>query len=55
MTLSTPSNEEFLTALFGADAPWVHVTDFNYDPNNIPDDRHLHAWKGDFFSRYNMN
>jgi len=55
MTLSTPTNQEFLQALFGEDAPWVHVTDFNYDPNNIPDDRHLMAWKGDYFSRYNMH
>lgn len=49
-----PSNEEFLSALFGEDAPFVHVTDFEYDPNNIPDGRHLAAWKGDWFSRYHM-
>ncbi len=45
-------NRDFLSAIFGADAPWVHVTDFPYDPNHIPDDRHLAAWKGDYFSRY---
>ena len=49
-----PSNQEFLSALFGADAPWVHVTSFPHDPNNIPADRHLAAWKGDYFSRYPM-
>ena len=48
------TNSEFLTALFGADAPWVHVTDFPYDPGNIPKDKHLIAWKGDYFSRYNL-
>lgn len=48
------TNNEFLTALFGADAPWVHVTDFPYDPGNIPKDKHLIAWKGDYFSRYPM-
>lgn len=47
-----PSNLEFLTALFGDDASWVHVTDFPYDPANIPSERHLAAWKGDYFSRY---
>lgn len=46
------SNEEFLTALFGVDAPWCHVTSFTYDPGNIPKDRHLAAWKGDYHSRH---
>lgn len=49
-----PSNNEFLSALFGDDLPWVHVTDFAYDPAHIPPDRHLAAWKGDYFSRYRM-
>jgi len=48
------TNSEFLTALFGVDAPWVHVTDFPYDPGNIPKDQHLIAWKGDYFSRYGL-
>jgi hypothetical protein len=48
------TNTEFLAALFGADAPWVHVTDFPYDPGDIPKDKHLIAWKGDYFSRYNL-
>lgn len=48
------SNTEFITTLFGADAPWCHVTDFPYDPSNIPKDRHLAAWRGDYFSRYRM-
>ena len=48
------TNSEFLTALFGEDAPWVHVTDFPYDPGDIPKDKHLIAWMGDYFSRYNL-
>lgn len=48
------TNKEFLSALFGDDEPWVHVTDFPYDPNQIPKERHLAAWKGDYFSRYHM-
>lgn len=47
-----PSNHEFLTALFGDDLPWVHVTDFAYDPGAIPPGKHLKAWCGDYFSRY---
>lgn len=46
------TNEEFLSVLFGADAPWCHVTDFTYDPGAIPKERHLAAWAGDYFSRY---
>lgn len=53
--MSTPNNTEFLNTLFGSEAPFVHVTDFDYDPGDIPADRHLWAWKGDFFSRYNMH
>jgi len=46
------TNNEFLTAIFGNDTAWVHVTDFPYDPTNIPKDKHLAAWKGDYYSRY---
>lgn len=49
-----PDNNTFLQALFGEDAPFVHVTDFSYDPGNIPGNRHLAAWAGDWFSRYVM-
>lgn len=49
------SNKEFLQAIFGEHAPWCHVTDFPYDPGNIPKDKHLIAWKGDYFSRYQMS
>lgn len=49
-----PNNLEFLQALFGVDAPWVHVTDFPYDPDHIPDGKHLIAWKGDYNCRYPM-
>ena len=48
----TITNAEFLQVLFGKDAPFVHVTDFHYDPNNIPIGAHLSAWKGDYFDRY---
>ncbi len=48
------SNKEFLTAIFGFETPWVHVTDFTYDPGNIPKDQHLIAWKGDYFCRHSM-
>lgn len=46
------TNKEFIEAIFGADAPWCHVTDFPYDPGNIPKEQHLFAWRGDYFSRY---
>lgn len=48
------SNAEFITAIFGEDAPWCHVTDFNHPPEAIPKDQHLIAWKGDYYSRYNL-
>lgn len=49
-----PNNTEFLDTLFREDAPWVHVTDFLYDPGNIPSDKQLSAWRGNYFSRYNF-
>jgi hypothetical protein len=48
------TNKEFLEALFKEDAPWTHVTDFAYDPDHIPSDRHLAAWRGDYACRYHM-
>jgi len=48
-------NESFLSAIFGEDLPYVHVTDFVEDPSNIPPDRHLIAWRGDWYSRYKFN
>lgn len=48
------TNNEFIEAIFGEDAPWCHITDFTYDPSNIPSDRHLSAWKGDYASRYTV-
>lgn len=48
------TNKMFLEALFGDDAPWVHVTDFAYDPADIPKERHLAAWAGDYASRRAM-
>ena len=54
MSATMPTNLEFVTALFGDDAPWAHVTYFPYDPNAIPEGRHLASWKGDYFSRYSF-
>ena len=48
------SNKEFIETIFGVDAPWCHVTSFPYDPSNIPKDKHLIAWKGDYYSRHRM-
>lgn len=48
------TNDEFIKAVFGQDYPWCHVTDFVYDPGAIPKDKHLIAWKGDYYSRYNL-
>tara|TARA_R110000787_G_C13443394_1_gene446724 strand:- start:2156 stop:4708 length:2553 start_codon:yes stop_codon:yes gene_type:complete len=48
------SNEEFLKAAFAEDAPFTHVTDFTEDPNDIPKERHLTAWKGDYYHRYHF-
>ena len=50
--ITMPTNKEFLTALFGQNAPFVHVTDFAYDPSAIPSDQHLRSWAGGYFSRY---
>lgn len=47
-----PTNLEFLTALFGEDAQWAHVTDFMYDPVAIPAESRFRAWGGNYFSRY---
>lgn len=48
------NNDGFIKAVFGQDYLWCHVTDFAYDPNAIPKDKHLIAWKGDYYSRYNL-
>lgn len=48
------SNQEFLQAIFGENYIWAHVTDFTFDPNDIPKDQHMIAWSGDYFSRYQM-
>jgi predicted P-loop ATPase len=47
----TPNNLEFLTAIFGDDAQWAHVTSFMDDPSNIPGDRRHLCWGGDYASR----
>jgi hypothetical protein len=47
-------NEQFVKAVFGVDHPWCHVTDFPYDPGAIPKEKHLIAWKGDYYCRYNI-
>lgn len=48
------TNKQFIDAVFGEEAPWCHVTDFPYDPTNIPKEKHLIAWKGDYYSRYQL-
>lgn len=48
------TNKEFIQSIFCDDFHWCHVTDFPYDPNNIPQGQHLFAWKGDYFSRYQL-
>ena len=48
------TNGQFLSAIFGEDTPFCHVTDFPYDPSNIPKDKHLIAWKGDYYNRYHF-
>jgi hypothetical protein len=48
------SNDEFIKAIFGEDAPWCHITDFVHDPSDIPDREHLRAWRGDYYSRYQL-
>jgi hypothetical protein len=45
-------NKQFLKMLFGRDYQRVHVTDFIYDPNDIPLDENLRSWKGDYFKNY---
>jgi len=50
--MPTVTNKEFLDAIFGPEANYSHVTDFTYDPGNIPSSEHLRAWKGNYFSRY---
>ena len=47
-------NSEFIKAVFGQWADKAHVTSFTYDPAQIPSNRHLHAWKGDYFNRHNF-
>ena len=52
-----PSNNEFLSILFGEDAPFAHVTDFHWDPNNIPTENkeNLVAWAGNWASKYTFS
>ena len=45
-TLIKISNKEFLTTIFGDDAPYSHVTGFYDDPSNITNDRRSIAWCG---------
>lgn len=47
----TVSNNEFLNAVFGVDAPWAHLTSFLDDPSDIPNDRRHICWGGDYASR----
>lgn len=47
-------NHEFLSAIFGTESPWCHVTDFSFPPDDIPPGQHLTAWKGDYNCRYTL-
>lgn len=49
------SNQSFLKAVFGQDYLFAHVTDFPYDPAEIPKNEHLRAWSGNYFSRYQFS
>jgi putative DNA primase/helicase len=53
-TLIKISNKEFLTTIFGDDAPYSHVTGFYDDPSNITNDRRSIAWCGDYASRLEL-
>jgi len=48
------TNQEFLDAIFGDLADWVHVTDFPDDPSNIAPERRMRCWSGNYYSRYVM-
>ena len=48
------SNIQFLKSIFGNDYVNTHVTSFTYDPNNIPNDRHLSAWGGGYFKNQHL-
>lgn len=48
----TVDNATFLKAVFGDDFEQAHVTGFADDPSNIPDSRHLIAWRGGYFAQY---
>ena len=47
------SNEEFLRAIFGENAPYAHVTGFPDDPSAITPDRRGICWGGTHYSRAN--
>lgn len=47
------SNEEFLRAIFGENAPYAHVTGFPDDPSAIAPDRRGICWGGTHYSRAN--
>ena len=49
----TITDQEFLIGLFGDDAPWAHITSFLDDPSNIPDNRRMICWSGDYANRIN--
>lgn len=53
--MATPvSNQHFLNCIFGPDAPVTHVTDFMFDPGNIPADENLRSWSGGYFHNRNF-
>lgn len=48
-------NQTFLQAIFGNNMPFAHVTDFTYDPANIPNKQILLSWLGDYNQRYKFS
>lgn len=48
------SNDEFLTLVFGQDAPFAHVTCTHHDPSNIPADSRAVAWGGGYNKDYQL-
>lgn len=43
------TNEQFLKAIMGEDAPITHVTSFEYDPSAIPQGMSNVCWSGGYF------
>lgn len=49
------TNYEFLTAIFNDEYKQAHVTDFEYDPGDIPDEYKRSVWFGRYYTDYKFN